>query len=195
MNSLDAPTQLPGDYDVEEVLADLHLACVARAIDERELTLQKQNKVFFEISGAGHEALGLGLARSLRPGQDWFFPYYRDLALVLGLGVTPEAVLLQAVGVLGELKLALTEHAQVEVVARGKSDSLLQCLVGLLELLVLAQFLSLLDELACLLGVIRPQDRHQEGQEQDPGERAAVTVHGVLLDGAPRTQGRISTSS
>jgi 2-oxoisovalerate dehydrogenase E1 component len=98
VNSLDAPTQLPGDYDVEEVLADLHLACVARAIDERELTLQKQNKVFFEISGAGHEALGLGLARSLRPGQDWFFPYYRDLALVLGLGVTPEAVLLQAVG-------------------------------------------------------------------------------------------------
>jgi 2-oxoisovalerate dehydrogenase E1 component len=95
---LDAPARLPGDYPVEEVLADLHLACVARAIDERELTLQKQNKVFFEISGAGHEALGLGLARSLRPGQDWFFPYYRDLALVLGLGVTPEDVLLQAVG-------------------------------------------------------------------------------------------------
>jgi 2-oxoisovalerate dehydrogenase E1 component len=95
---LDAPLRLPGDYDVEEVLADLHLACVARAIDERELTLQKQNKVFFEISGAGHEALGLGLARSLHPGQDWFFPYYRDLALVLGLGVTPEEVLLQAVG-------------------------------------------------------------------------------------------------
>ncbi len=98
MTSLDAPAHLPGDYRVEEVLADFHLACVARAIDERELTLQKQNKVFFEISGAGHEALGLGLARSLRPGQDWFFPYYRDLALVLGLGVTPDAVLLQAVG-------------------------------------------------------------------------------------------------
>ena len=98
MNRLDVPMQLPGDYDTEEVLADLHLACVARAIDERELTLQKQNKVFFEISGAGHEALGLGLARSLRPGEDWFFPYYRDLALVLGLGVTPEEVLLQAVG-------------------------------------------------------------------------------------------------
>ncbi|MCU1376376.1 MAG: bfmBAB [Actinomycetia bacterium] len=94
----DTRARLPGDYDVDEVLADLRLACVARAIDERELTLQKQNKVFFEISGAGHEALGLGLARSLRPAHDWFFPYYRDLALVLGLGVTPEAVLLQAVG-------------------------------------------------------------------------------------------------
>ena len=74
------------------------MSFVARAIDERELTLQKQNKVFFEISGAGHEALGLGFARSLRPGYDWFFPYYRDLALNLGLGVTPEEVLLQAVG-------------------------------------------------------------------------------------------------
>ncbi|MCU1485905.1 MAG: bfmBAB [Actinomycetia bacterium] len=94
----DSRSHLPGGYAIEEVLADFHLACVARAIDERELTLQKQNKVFFEISGAGHEALGLGLARSLRSGQDWFFPYYRDLALVLGLGVTPEEVLLQAVG-------------------------------------------------------------------------------------------------
>ena len=100
MTALDDPrrSELPYDYDLDEVIADLRLAFVARAIDERELTLQKQNKVFFEISGAGHEALGLGFARSLRPGHDWFFPYYRDLALVLGLGVTPEAVLLQAVG-------------------------------------------------------------------------------------------------
>jgi 2-oxoisovalerate dehydrogenase E1 component len=89
---------LPGGVPAEEAVADFRLACTARAIDEREMTLQKQQKVFFEISGAGHEALGLGFARALRPGYDWFFPYYRDLALVLGLGVTPEAVLLQAVG-------------------------------------------------------------------------------------------------
>ena len=94
----DSPVELPGGVSVEEAVADLRLACIARAIDEREMTLQKQNKVFFEISGAGHEALGVGLARALRPGYDWFFPYYRDLALVLGLGVTPEDVLLQAVG-------------------------------------------------------------------------------------------------
>ena len=92
------PVALPADYDPDEVIDDFRLACIARAIDERELTLQKQNKVFFETSGAGHEALGLGLARSLRPSYDWFFPYYRDLALVLGLGVTPYSVLLQAVG-------------------------------------------------------------------------------------------------
>ena len=89
---------LPFGVSPEESVADLRMAMVSRAIDDREITLQKQSKVFFQISGAGHEALGLGLARCLRPGYDWFFPYYRDLALVLGLGVTPYEMLLQAVG-------------------------------------------------------------------------------------------------
>jgi 2-oxoisovalerate dehydrogenase E1 component len=71
---------------------------VSRAIDDREIAMQKQSRVFFQISGAGHEALLLGLAHELRSGYDWFFPYYRDLALMLGLGVTPTQVLLQAVG-------------------------------------------------------------------------------------------------
>ena len=81
-----------------ELLEDFRTACLSRAIDDREITLQKQSRAFFQISGAGHEALGVGLARSLRPGYDWFFPYYRDQALVLALGVSPYAVLLQAVG-------------------------------------------------------------------------------------------------
>ncbi|HEX9970283.1 MAG TPA: dehydrogenase E1 component subunit alpha/beta, partial [Acidimicrobiales bacterium] len=82
----------------DELVEDFRMACVSRAIDDREMALQKQSKVFFQISGAGHEALLLGLARSLRPGYDWFFPYYRDQALALGLGVTPKEILLQAVG-------------------------------------------------------------------------------------------------
>ncbi len=82
----------------DEVVEDFRLACTSRAIDDRELSLQKQRRVFFQISGAGHEALLLGLARLLRPGHDWFFPYYRDMALLLGLGVTPLEILLQAVG-------------------------------------------------------------------------------------------------
>jgi 2-oxoisovalerate dehydrogenase E1 component len=87
-----------GDVPLDEALADYRLACISRAIDDREIALRQQSQVFFQISGAGHEALLLGLARSLRAGYDWFFPYYRDRALVLGLGVSPLEVLLQAVG-------------------------------------------------------------------------------------------------
>ena len=62
---------------------------VSRALDDREISLQKQSRVFFQISGAGHEALLLGLARELRPGYDWFFPYYRDRALCSASGSAP----------------------------------------------------------------------------------------------------------
>ena len=81
-----------------ELIEDFRLACVSRALDDREISLQKQSRVYFQISGAGHEALLLALARHLRPGYDWFFPYYRDRALMLGLGVSPLDILLQAVG-------------------------------------------------------------------------------------------------
>ncbi|MBA2624081.1 MAG: thiamine pyrophosphate-dependent dehydrogenase E1 component subunit alpha, partial [Acidimicrobiia bacterium] len=83
---------------VAELLEDFRLACTSRAMDDREITLQKQSRVFFQVSGAGHEAVLLALARSLRPSYDWFFPYYRDQALLLGLGATPRQLLLQAVG-------------------------------------------------------------------------------------------------
>ncbi len=87
-----------GTFPREELLEDFRIACLSRALDDREILLQKQSRVFFQISGAGHEILLLALARSLRPAYDWFFPYYRDRALVLALGVTPRDLLLQAVG-------------------------------------------------------------------------------------------------
>ncbi len=92
------PTTDYRGYDRDQLLEDYRLACISRALDDREIMLQKQSRVFFQISGAGHEMVLLALARSLRPSYDWFFPYYRDLALCLALGVTPLEILQQAVG-------------------------------------------------------------------------------------------------
>ena len=85
-------------FSKAELVDDYRTALVSRALDDREISLQKQSRVFFQISGAGHEALLLALSHSLRAGYDWFFPYYRDRSLALGLGVTPREILLQAVG-------------------------------------------------------------------------------------------------
>ncbi len=82
----------------DELIEDFRLSCLSRALDDREIMLQKQSRVFFQISGAGHEIVLTALARSLRPASDWFFPYYRDRALVLALGVSAKSVMLEAVG-------------------------------------------------------------------------------------------------
>ena len=80
-------------------LLDLYrLMYLSRRIDDREILLKRQQKIYFQISCAGHEALLVAAAANLRSAYDWFFPYYRDRALCLGLGVTAGEMLLQAVG-------------------------------------------------------------------------------------------------
>jgi len=81
-----------------ELLEIYHLMLLARRIDDKEIQLKRQNKIFFQISGAGHEAVLAAASKVFRPAYDWFYTYYRDRALCLGLGMTATEQLLSAVG-------------------------------------------------------------------------------------------------
>ena len=82
----------------DELVKFYRLMYLSRRTDDREIVLKRQQKIFFQISCAGHEALLVAAGMAMRPGYDWFFPYYRDRSLCLALGNTVEEQLLQAVG-------------------------------------------------------------------------------------------------
>src|SRR5882724_1083869 len=87
-----------GSLDPETLIRAFRIMHMARRLDDREVTLKRQNRIFFQVSGAGHEAIQVAAGMALRSAHDWFYPYYRDRALCLTLGVTPLEMLRQAVG-------------------------------------------------------------------------------------------------
>jgi 2-oxoisovalerate dehydrogenase E1 component len=82
----------------EQLIELYRIMYTSRRIDDREILLKRQQKIFFQMSGAGHEAIGAAAGMVLKPAYDWFYPYYRDRALCLAVGAKPLEMFLQAVG-------------------------------------------------------------------------------------------------
>ena len=92
-----APSAVPAhQLDAETLVWSYRTMLLSRLLDEKTITLYKQNKCHFQISCAGHEGIQVAAAKVFRAGQDWLYPYYRDMALVVGMGMTPEEIMMNA---------------------------------------------------------------------------------------------------